>query len=57
MQIKLTGALLLMASATAMADTRPAHDWENHHILQINREPARAAFIPYGDTRRQSHDA
>lgn len=23
------------------------HDWENHHILQINREPARAYFIPY----------
>lgn len=20
------------------------HDWENHHVLQINREPARAAF-------------
>lgn len=51
MQIKLTGALLLMASSAAMADSRPAHDWENHHILQINREPARAAFIPYGDTK------
>ena len=24
------------------------HDWENHHVLQINREPARAYFIPYG---------
>lgn len=24
-----------------------AHDWENHHVLQINREPARAAFIPF----------
>lgn len=23
------------------------HDWENHHILQINREPARAAFTPF----------
>lgn len=22
-------------------------DWENQHVLQINREPARAAFIPY----------
>ena len=22
------------------------HDWENHHVLQINREPARAAFTP-----------
>ena len=23
------------------------HDWENHHVLQINREPARAAFTPF----------
>ncbi len=23
------------------------HDWENQYVLQINREPARAAFIPY----------
>jgi beta-galactosidase len=22
-------------------------DWENHHVLQINREPARASFIAY----------
>ena len=22
-------------------------DWENHHVLQINREPARDAFIGY----------
>ena len=24
------------------------HDWEDNHVLQINREPARAYFIPYG---------
>jgi len=24
-------------------------DWENNHILSINREPARDAFIPYGN--------
>lgn len=23
------------------------NDWENQHVLQINREPARAAFYPY----------
>ena len=23
------------------------HDWENHHVLQINREPARASFTPF----------
>ena len=26
------------------------HDWEDNHVLQINREPARAYFIPYGET-------
>ncbi len=25
-------------------------DWENHHVLHINREPARAAFIAYQRT-------
>ena len=25
-------------------------DWENHHVLQINREPARVAFIGYNQT-------
>ena len=24
------------------------HDWEDNHVLQINREPARAYYIPYG---------
>ena len=24
-----------------------AHDWENQHVLQINREPARASFTPF----------
>ncbi len=23
------------------------HDWENHHVLQINREPARSTFTPF----------
>ena len=27
------------------------HDWENQHVLQINREPARAAFFPYGNVK------
>lgn len=29
------------------------NDWENHHVLQMNREPARAAFVPF---RRQPGD-
>ncbi|MBD5313655.1 MAG: DUF4981 domain-containing protein [Bacteroides sp.] len=49
---KLTLALLIGSSAVAaIAESRPAHDWENHHILQINREPARAAFMPYGELK------
>ena len=27
------------------------HDWEDNHVLQINREPARAYFIPFGQTQ------
>lgn len=33
------------------SSSQPQHDWENHHVLQINREPARAAFIPYGEEK------
>ena len=25
------------------------HDWEDNHLLQINREPSRAYFIPFGE--------
>lgn len=28
-------------------NAQPINDWENHHVFQINREPARAAFVPY----------
>lgn len=35
--------MLLSGSLSAQA----IHDWENHHVLQINREPARTAFVPY----------
>ena len=29
----------------------PHHDWEDNHVLQINREPARAYFIPFGEQK------
>ena len=41
--ILLLGSLL--TSLSAMADNQP-HDWENQHVLQINREPACAYFMP-----------
>ena len=31
-------------SVTASAEH---HDWEDQHVLSVNREPARAYFIPY----------
>ena len=36
--------LLLLTIAQSWAQ----HDWENHHVLQLNREPARAYFLPFG---------
>ncbi len=44
-------ALLLACGSIATAQTVSQHDWENHHILQRNREPARAAFYPYVNKR------
>ena len=43
---KITLAAMLLSALTAAAQPRQ-HDWENQHVLQINRQPARAAFIPY----------
>ena len=39
--------LLLGALIACPMQAQTTHDWENHHVLQINREPARAAFIPF----------
>jgi len=36
--------------SVAYAQEKPiANDWENPAVFQINREPARAAFLPYAD--------
>ena len=39
--------LLLAAAVISAPAWADAPDWENHHLLQINREPARAAFLPF----------
>lgn len=39
----------LATTSSAMAQQQEHHDWEDHHVLQINREPARAYFLPYGE--------
>lgn len=51
MHLQRTTILLLIASTTFVSVARESHDWENHHVLQINREPARAAFIPFGEAK------
>jgi beta-galactosidase len=40
-------ACLLAASPATLTAQPFTRDWENHHVLHINREPARAAFIPF----------
>lgn len=40
-------ALLLCAFAANPVHAQQINDWENHHVLHINREPARAAFTPF----------
>ena len=39
--------LSLIIAPVTLADDH--HDWEDNHVLQINREPARAYFIPYAE--------
>ncbi len=43
----LTMTLLTCGTATAQEH----HDWEDNHVLQINREPARAYFIPFAEKK------
>ena len=42
---------LLTAAMAVCALTASAqqNDWENQYVLSINREPARASFIPYAE--------
>ena len=42
----LTAILALCSISPAYSDEH--HDWEDNHVLQINREPARSYFIPFG---------
>ncbi len=47
--------LALLALCTShFAFATEQHDWENHHVLQINREPARAYFMPYAKKKGDS---
>lgn len=41
--------LLNLLLLTSVISHPFARDWENHHVLHINREPARAAFVPFAE--------
>ncbi len=40
--------LSLIICHLSFSPIRAQVDWENNHVLQINREPARAYFLPFG---------
>lgn len=46
----LPGSLLLALLTPVFAqEKQTVNDWENPAIFQINREPARATFLPFAD--------
>jgi beta-galactosidase len=47
-KIFLFGLLVIFVSG-AVGQEKDRNDWENPHVFQINREPARASFLPYAD--------
>ncbi len=50
MKIKFLVFFLLSVVASVYAQKNvTANDWENPAVFQINREPARATFLPYAD--------
>ena len=44
-------SLLALFLPFASSSAENHHDWEDNHVLQINREPARAYFIPFGESK------
>ncbi len=40
-------ALTILCQIYSLCLKAQVHDWENNHVLQINREPARSFFIPF----------
>lgn len=47
-KIFLFGLLVIFVSG-AVGQEKDRNDWENPEVFQINREPARASFLPYAD--------
>ena len=47
--------VILLSFVTTLSSAQPAHDWENEHVVQINRRPARSWFMPYVSQPGDSH--
>ncbi len=43
--------VFFLGSLPTLAEDAP-HDWENIAVLQINREPARATFVPFAEEKQ-----
>ena len=47
--ILLSVVFTFISLAVVAQEKKTVNDWENPEVFQINREPARAAFLPYAD--------
>ena len=47
--ILLSFVFAFLSLVAVAQEKRTVNDWENPEVFQINREPARAAFLPYAD--------
>lgn len=47
---RIISLLALALSVVAMNAQSWTEIWQNHHVLQVNRMPARANYTPYGET-------
>lgn len=56
MKYKLILVVLMALAIQLPAQVTTQTDWENPEIFQINREPARASFLPYADVKSALKD-
>ena len=50
--MKLKPLFFALAAAASFARAATPPDWENEQVFQINREPARATFVPFASVEQ-----
>ena len=50
--MKLKQLFFVLAAAAPFARAATTPDWENEQVFQINREPARATFVPFASVEQ-----